>query len=133
MTFSELVGKHELTGVEYGTKLIKNYCDEEENREYVTFILDGISYTAIEDPEDGYRSCCEDLIVNPCGFISNTFDPIEVNCKMRENSEYEINDVLEIYDLGTSKLILAIGTMNTDDYYPWFEFEYNPENMICNQ
>lgn len=132
MIFEDLVGNHILSGVDYGSKIVSRYGDEDDS-EYVTFILDNVAYTAIEDPEDGYRSCCDDLIVNPCGTIHNAFDPVEVVCKMRENDDYEVNDVLEVYDVKTEKLILAIGTMNTDDYYPWFEFEYNPENMILNQ
>lgn len=132
MTFEDLVGNHTISGVDYGTKVLNNFGDEEDS-EYVTFVLDDVAFTAIEDPEDGYRSCCEDLIMNPCGTVHNTFNPIKVVCKMRDNSDYEENDVLEVYDAKTSKLILAIGTMNTDDYYPYFCFEYNPENMICNQ
>jgi hypothetical protein len=87
---------------------------------------------ANEDPDDGYRSYCNELEITD-RHVTNRFSPIEVTCKMRPNDDYEVNDVLEIYDAITRKLIIALGTMNTDDYYPWCEFEYNPENMILNQ
>ena len=30
------------------------------------------------------------------------------------------------------KLVLAVGTRDTDDYYPWFEAVFHPDNMACN-
>ncbi|MFC0903706.1 hypothetical protein ACFHWD_03255 [Clostridium sp. MT-14] len=132
MELRDLIGNHILTGVDYGTEKILNDFDEEYDGAYVIFKLDGIEYLASEDPEDGYRSCCNELKIVK-NKIKNIFQPIEVLCKMRSDGDWGINDVLEIYDAINGKLILAIGTMNTDDYYPWFEYEYNPENMSINQ
>lgn len=134
MELSNLIGKHILTGVEYGTERYKDCFNDEDDRQYVIFKLDDVEYLASEDPDDGYRSVCNELeiVINK---IKNIFQPIEVFCKMRKDNDndYGGNDVLEIYDVINNKLILAIGTMNTDDYYPWFEFEYNPENMNINE
>jgi hypothetical protein len=27
---------------------------------------------------------------------------------------------------------LTVGTRDTDDYYPWFEAVFHPDNMACN-
>jgi len=104
-----------------------------ENAEYVIFILDGVAYQAVEDPDDGYRSYCKDIEIVDAATIKNKFEPIEVICKMTEDGQYQKNDVLEIYDGITGGIILEIGTENTNDYYPYFVFRFTPENMSLNQ
>lgn len=137
MKLSELVGTHVMTGVETGTVQIKDWRDKFfENCNYVKFKLDGVTYMAVEDPDDGYRSCCRDLeIVDERCRIS--LPQILVECKMRGNSYYgfnskEINDILEFYDAGNNQMFMAVGTGNTEDYYPYFVFEYKPELLSCN-
>ena len=133
MELEKLVGEHFLSGFEYGTEKYKDYYSNcEDDREYTLFILDGITYLASENPEDGYRSCMNELEITD-RIVSNKFQPIKVYCTMKENGTYEVNDVLEIRDGINEKTILEIGTMNTDDYYPYFQCEYNPENMSINQ
>jgi hypothetical protein len=134
---SDLVGLHELSGVSFSdipTKLY-SWSDEMENCQHVSFILDGITYTAIEDPSDGYRSSMKDLIVG--GDVANRFAPQKVFCtyedKGKPGSSYEsASDLLVVRDAVTSKVVLIVGTGNTDDYYPYFCAEFSPENMACN-
>ena len=58
--FSNLVGRHVLTGVDQG--IIEIYGEEGN---WVSFTLDGVTYTATEDPDDGYRSyLMDDLAVS---------------------------------------------------------------------
>lgn len=133
MTLEDLVGKHVLSGIETGSMTYDEDGWKNENCNYVKFMLDGVSYLAVEDPDDGWRSCCRDLIVehtNPKISIPN----IDVLCSMMpDNKEWgDKNDVLIITDIITGKPILEIGTINTDDYYPCFHFEYHPEDMSCN-
>lgn len=45
----------------------------------------------------------------------------------------ERNDILVFHDVMNGKEILAIGTGNFDDYYPYCVLEYTPENMFCNE
>ena len=133
MELKDLIGKHYLSGVEYGSEKYKDsYSGYEDDRQYVMFVLDEITYLASEDPEDGYRSCCNELKITEKE-VKNIFQSIEVLCKMRSDDNCEEYDVLEIYDINTSELVLAIGTGNINDYYPYFEFEYHPENMILNK
>lgn len=43
----------------------------------IDFILDGKTYSAIEDPADGYRSALDKILVN-VNQCTNVFTPIEV-------------------------------------------------------
>lgn len=133
MELKDLVGEHLLSGFEHGDEKY-NYDDSyEDEREYCLFILDNVTYLASEDPNDGYRSYCNELEITDRK-VKNTFKPIEVICKMAKyDDSYEDNDVLEIYDMYNKKLILAIGTRSYDGYYPWYECEYHPENMSINE
>ena len=84
MNLLDLVGIHIMTGIETGTVKIKGQWYSKDNCNYVKFKLDGITYMAVEDPDDGYRSCCRDLeIVNEECKIS--LPNILVECKMRDD------------------------------------------------
>lgn len=122
----DLVGKHVLTGVDREIKKInKGY----EDCEVIRFCLDGLTYVATEDPIDGYRSMLEDIFIdpNPNHRIKNTFKPVKVIGKMKPNTRHETNDVIEFWR--NDKLILAVGTSNTSDYYPSFVADFHPENI----
>lgn len=129
MELKDLVGEHELSGIDTYVLPPKEYWDDASNA--IRFIMDGVTYCAIEDANDGYRSQLESLEITT-DEVKNTFPPQKVIGKVRPNGEYEINDVIEFYDAVTDKLVLAIGTVNTDDYYPSCVLDWNPENMAIN-
>lgn len=121
-----LVGLHELSGVSFDTippeqPLGSSYGDA--NR--CTFIIDGVAYQAIEDPDDGYRSSLDCLLKCSAADVTNTFTPIKVLGAMRGGNA----DVIDFADVRNGKVILSVGTENTDDYYPWFEATWTPENI----
>ena len=126
MELRDLVGEHVLTGLD--CDVLK---DEETygSLETVAFTLDNITFLAREDPDDGHRSMCSDLEIIENSIIRNIFTKVKVICKMKNN---ERNDVLEVYDFVTNKLIFNIGTDDYNSYYPYFQFEYHPENMTIN-
>lgn len=130
MELKDLVGKHILSGIEEGV-LKKEWRWGEESCIYIKFTLDGVTYAAVEDPDDGYRSYMEELVVSeePCKI---KLPNIEVVCTMMEDEEYERHDVLQFIDVMSGAEILSVGTKNYDDYYPYCCLEYNPENMYCN-
>jgi hypothetical protein len=69
MTRDELLLKYEgktgvLTAVEEGTVPNTDRWSEPTCNTF-PFTLDGVTYTAIEDPGDGYRSYCGDFEVGP--------------------------------------------------------------------
>ena len=134
MELKDLIGKHMLTGVNMGSRVHHPYKDEEytENCQTISFVLDGVTYTVIENPDDGYRSSMREIITDSI-VVENTFAPVEVLGVMRENDCFETFDVLDLIDTTTKLLVLSAGTANTSDYYPCFVAEFMPENMAINQ
>lgn len=129
MEVKDLVGLHYLTGVDYGTQGGSHLWDRDAN--VISFILDGITYSAVEDPNDGYRSMMADLFVSEVE-INNTFEPNQVMGILRGRNNYEDNDVIDFYDTKNGKIVLSVGTGNTNDYYPYFVYAFTPENMSIN-
>lgn len=132
MELKELCGKHILQGIELGTTKVQDWWGE-RTAQCVKFALDGITYIAVEDPDDGYRSYCRELKISdtPCEV---SLPNIDVVCLHRTNGigYASKSDVLEFVDCNNGKTILLVGTNNTDDYYPVCTFEYTPENLSCN-
>jgi len=130
----DLVGEHLLTGVDFETTRVEEWegSNSFQDAQCVNFTLDGITYTAIEDPEDGYRSAMRELKVSAVP-TTNTFAPVRVLGQMKPDEGLQANDVLELLDCETGKTVLEIGTENTNVYYPCFVASFTPEAMACNQ
>ncbi len=128
-----MTGRHMLSGIETGT--VPNEDNDWSDRDacnYVKFTLDGVHYMAVEDPDDGYRSCCRELQVSDEA-PRFSFPPMQMICTMADDGEYgEANDILVLTDAVTGEVVLEIGTENYDDWYPCFHMSYTPENMACN-
>jgi len=131
MELKELVGKHILTGVDFETIQLPEDAWEPE-AQGINFVLDGKTYTAIEDPEDGYRSCMEKIFVSDKK-IKNTFEAVEVVGSMKPEGDYEVNETIQFIDTKNGKLVLEVGTDNIDDYYPYFVANFTPENIHYNE
>jgi hypothetical protein len=131
----DLVGKHILTGVSTDKVPMQTHdfgdYESVEDCESISFALDGLVYTAIQDPSDGYRSSMRSIYI--CGSILNVFPATEVDCSMRENGEYEINEVLDVVDVLSGKIILSVGTGNTNDYYPYWVAVWDPTGLYLNR
>ena len=115
MELYDLKGMHTLSGVEY-------------IEDGIRFVLDGHTYQANEDPEDGYRSCLRDIALCDAS-VQFRFEPVNVLCRMDESDDDEI---LEFIDTGNGKTILRIGTADFSDYYPMCVMEWKPEKMAYN-
>lgn len=126
MELENLVGKHILSGVETG-EVERPAWSGSPKCNYFKFCLDGISYMAVEDPSDGYRSYCDDLEIvdEPCKI---SIPSTEVVATYRGEGE----DILALIDCETGKVVLEVGTGNTNDYYPYCVMEWSPENLACN-
>lgn len=131
MELKELCGKHVFSGCELTNEKRKIY-GYEENCQVCLFTLDGVTYKAIENPDDGYRSFCEEIKTSekPPKYL---FDGITVVCSMRDDDRYDKHDVLVVRDAENGKTVLEVGTMCCDGYYPCCYFAYTPENMECNK
>ena len=118
MELKDLVGKHYFSG--FDTIMIDDY-------EVVRFVLDSKTYKATEDPSDGYRSYLSDIEVTN-EIVSNTFPPQEVVGVMDNK-----NDLIHFIDTTTGKIVLCIGTADSDDYYPSCVMYFSPENLSINR
>lgn len=129
--FESLIGERVLDAVDTSTEQVKKWGDHFENANVMRFRLDGKVYTAVEDPDDGYRSGLERLYAadEP---ISNVFPPCKVLVRRKRDDNYGKNDTLEMIDMVTGKVVLEVGTDNCDDYYPSFVANFTPENMAIN-
>lgn len=126
MTLQDLVGVHTLTGVGFGK--VKSPSAFYETSGCGKFTLDGVTYAAIEDPDDGYRSAMKELVT--CEEQPQfQIPPTLVACVRSDRFD---DDTLILYDLMTGKLILEVGTRNYNDWYPCFCWSYHPENLACN-
>ena len=126
MELKNLEGEHMFSGVDYTSGK-----DGEIN---ILFCLDGVTYIAEEDPDDGYRSYMKELRESETQ-CKNTFEPERVFCDYLNISGYFGNDsdILIIKNPYTGNIILKIGTEDVSDFYPSCVMEYHPENMQCNQ
>lgn len=129
MELSDLIGEHTLTAVELGVEKATAIYEEDANT--IAFTLDGVTYLAKEDGNDGYRSYCDELEIVDME-LKNKFPSQKVVGVMMKNSSHQTNDVIQFLNPDTNAVILEVGTENTDDYYPSCVMSFNPENMSIN-
>lgn len=131
--FESLVGEHLLDAVDESTEQVKKwYGDSFEDANCIRFRLDGKVYTGIEDPSDGYRSSLEKLFVSQDEMM-NVFPPVKVLARIRDKADYGGEaEILQLLDAANGRVILEVGTDNSDDYYPSFVSSWKPENMAVN-
>lgn len=128
MELKELVGQHSFDAVDFSNEQVKTWGESYECCQVMRFRLDGKVYVALEDPSDGYRSSMKDLTIAEGATMRNTFAPMMVIGRHREKGSYgHANDVLELIDAVTGKVVLEVGTTNVDDYYPIFVAAFHPE------
>lgn len=124
----EVSGFKMLSGVGYGSMGDSRY----HKSEVFTFVLDDKAYSAIEDPDDGYRSHLGGFYISDhIPKHVTRFPETEVLCLCNEDIGDD-NDILSLYDSTTGCIVVEIGTDYTDSYYPFFVDNYTPENMVCN-
>ena len=88
-----------------------------------SFKLNNCVFEAIEDDEDGYRSCMTDILVKDDTkgliFFETPLARVCVDEVTNEHFEgYELADIKDGY------VWLRLGTDDIDDYYPLFVFFY---------
>lgn len=128
-----LIGEHLLDAADTVTEAIKSTLgDYFEDSEVMRFRLDGIVYTAVSDPDDGYRSSMDRLFISPEAKLLNTFPPVRVFVRKKADDEHYVNNTIEMVDAVTGKVVIEVGTDNSDDYYPSFVSAFHPENMTTN-
>ena len=127
MRLEDLVGEHILSGVEVGRIELEECGGEESN--CIKFTLDGVTYLALEDPEDGYRSYLRELVIvdEACRI---KLPNVQVRCEMWHRCDED--KILVFTDVLNGERVLTIGTDYRDGWYPECIMEYRPEKMYCN-
>lgn len=119
---------------------------KEQPVDYMYFMLDGVIYRVQEDPDDGYRSHLEDIIVVD-QMPLNVWQPAEevIGHHAQKQSElidhrfdpegyYEDRcDIVQLISTTTAKPVLEFGTDFSDDYYPSFVARFYPQKMGINE
>lgn len=97
----------------------------------LSFTLSGVTFRAEEDPSDGYRSSLDTIrvLTGDEAKLKNTFPPQRVVARLSSGSNA---DMVVFCDANTGKVVIEVGTVNTDDYYPCFVAHFSPENMAIN-
>lgn len=113
---------HEMVGKEFNFHGIADNC----------FRLDDVMYEAVEDPDDGYRSMMECVRIVPAASRPFFIAPIarvriSESPPNKESSYDQVDQTWDLVDVSDGHVWLTLGTKNTDDYYPWFAFEYFPK------
>lgn len=86
------------------------------------FKLGSIVFEARENPDDGYRSYLESIpmIKSESTFSSKPFINVYFTC---------VDDFIHLKD-ETGHTWLSVGTNRSDDYYPYFVFDYTPRTDL---
>lgn len=133
-------GIHYLSGVGSIQFTDENSLNYNEIEGYL-FEIDGITYLAYLDPNDGWRSygVIQPTAKYKCQY---RFPPQKVvvtnkhiNGKQTDDLGYskDLNqDFLIIKDAILNKEVLAVGTDYSEDYYPVAIFRYSPMNLYSN-
>lgn len=132
MKIEEFIGEHFLSGVDI--RMIK-FLDENRmsgtiDAAKAIFILDGITFEVLENPDDGYRSYMEDDIYPSLESCMCRFLPVMVDVSYKDGESFS---GLIFKDHRNGKTILELGTDWQDDYYPVCVFHWTPENIQDNE
>ena len=133
MELKDLVGKYKLDAVDFSEESIKTWGDVFEDCQICRFRLNGVTYLAVEDPNDGYRSSMKELSIDKDAEMRNIFSDIDVVARHRTKGECgDEDDILEIINSYSGEIILEVGTESVDDYYPGYVARFHPENIGVN-
>jgi hypothetical protein len=82
-----------------------------------------LTYEAIEDPSDGYRSYLASVVIqNSLGLIFFSNPIASVVIEETDKGDFK---GFELKDIEDNHVWLRFGTDNCDDYYPYFIFQYS--------
>lgn len=83
------------------------------------------TFEAVEDPDDGWRSfmkCVEIKIDRELIFFGHSLATVRID--RLDHPDVEIYTLIDVDD---GHLWLAFGTNQTDEWYPYFMFDYYPK------
>lgn len=97
------------------------------------FMVDGVVFEVLEDPDDGYRSHMAGVLARKpkdYNFYEKSFATVrieKINIEEREAGSVERMHGYQLIDVKDGHVWLIFGTEWYDDYYPMFRFQYTPK------
>lgn len=89
------------------------------------FRINKKTFLITEDPNDGYRSSLDKILNTPHSF-ENVFQPVSVYLRKGEYGEREI---IRMINVENDLVVFEFGTNSSDDWYPYFVCDFNPESI----
>ena len=102
-------------GMEFDFHGVDNNC----------FKLDNAVWEALEDPDDGYRSYLGVINLRDVGNLTFFRTPVARVTLVEVDHERGLCGY-RLIDVKDRHMWLEFGTDHSDDYYPWFNFYYQP-------
>lgn len=121
------------------------------NANALSFCVDNVTFTLMEDPDDGYRSALGAIIRREGNHCKNQFPPVPLGLRFVSSTgpgcapiegdliaaSREAN-LFELFDEGaqtdeerSAEVALCAGTDYTDDYYPCCVTYFSPESLTA--
>lgn len=149
-------GHVRLEGIERGSAGLEShritcygYAEPDETAgSAFSFCIEGWTFTAFEDPGDGYSSSLAFLVAREGNFCAARFDPCSLLPRLRTSQQRQGDieaeswreriwalgehseghaDVFELVEPSTGRVALSVGTERCEVYYPRFFGYHNPE------
>ena len=107
---------------------------QELSVQHLYYVLDGVVFEVLEDPDDGYRSHMAGVLARSdrdYSFYDKPFARIQIE---KISDDVGSQDAVEkmhgyrLVDVEDGHVWLMFGTEWYDDYYPMFRFEYKPKD-----
>lgn len=122
----ELAGIHTLTSIGRATW-----------EEGFVLELDGKKYILYEDECDEYRSCVAIQLIGEGEYPKEVFFPIldqKVEITIGRDGDFGEHTIesFEMKEVKNGQTILSAFSKDWDDWYPYVEFTYSPENLSVN-
>lgn len=134
INLTDLYGKHTLRAIK---RNVNHPFDPDASG--LAIELGGVVVMFFEDPSDGYRSMlaaplvAADSLHEFGGDLNYLHIPVLIRDwkpdPNTDGSNYGEVDGIEMIDRRNGKVILTVGTRNTDDYYPSFVCDWGPGNL----
>lgn len=94
------------------------------------FKLDDMIFEALEDPSDGYRSYLGNIVIDEQKsedrsiFFPAPVAHVKIVVDSTESTDFNGWTLVDT----DGHIWLTVGTENSNDYYPWFQFTYCPKD-----
>jgi len=132
MDWDELCGERELRAIKTD---VRHPFDADASG--VALDLGDITVFAFENPSDGYRSCAASLLIAKGSLYEFGCSPdylrvpVLISRWTKSEGGYEADGV-EFRDKRNGKVILVLGTDNSNDDYPSFTCDWRPQDLADN-